>query len=132
MLFGYSDKIAEVMETVGWEQRMNFIAANLGVSTADAEDVQFHYQKGVLSLVFLDWQKQHCEVIFEDVLGFQWQDLDEQEFDMPDDQAYEVVESQWLGRQAQLQDVPCEPYAHYKLCFNSCGCLDVLAKRKDV
>lgn len=108
---------------------MHCVVANLGVSTADAEQVEFRYEKGNLFLRFVDWREQPRELVFQDVIAFRWQELDEPELDIRDDTTYEVVDSEWLSRQAQLQAADCENHAHYKLCFNACGALDVLAKR---
>ncbi len=108
---------------------MNCIVADLGVSTADGEDVQLQFTRGDLSLRFLDWQEQPRELVFHDVLAFRWQEFDES--GLNDDTTYEVVDSEWLQRQAQLQAVAVDQYAHYILCFNACGNLDVLARRKD-
>ena len=111
---------------------MHCIEANLGVATADAREVQLQYLRGDLSLQFLDWQEHHRKLVFQDAIAFRWQELDESEFEIRDDMTYEVVDSEWLLLQAQLAAVPIEQYAHYKLCFNASGTLDVLSKRKDI
>lgn len=110
---------------------MYCVLANLGVSTADAEQVQLRYERGDLIVSFLDWQEQSCELVFQDSLAFRWQEFDDAKLDIRDDTTYEVVDSEWLSRQAHLQAVDCAQYAHYKLCFNASGSLDVLAKRHD-
>jgi hypothetical protein len=110
---------------------MHCIVADLGVSTADGEDVQLQFTRGDLSLRFLDWQEQPRELVFHDVIAFRWQEFDESALNIRDDTTYEVIDSEWLQRQAQLQAVDVDQYAHYILCFNACRNLDVLARRKD-
>jgi len=106
---------------------MRYVEANLGVSTADAEEVALRFEHGDLCLSFVDWKEQPRSLTFRDVLAHRWQELDDP---VPrDDTVFEVVDSPWLARQAQLQGVPKDEYAHYVLCFNARGVLDVLAKR---
>ena len=108
---------------------MRYVEANLGVSVADAESVTLRFEARTLLLAFVDWQEQPRSLVFHDVLAHRWQELDEA---VPrDDTTFEVVESPWLARQAELQAVQSEDYAHYLLCFNACGALDVLARRLD-
>jgi hypothetical protein len=106
---------------------MKCVEKNLGVSTADGEDVHLQYDGDDVILAFTDWNERSCELVFRDVLAFRWQECDEE--GIRDDTTYEVTESSWLARQAQLQGVNASDYAHYKLCFNACGSLDVLARR---
>jgi hypothetical protein len=106
---------------------MRYVEANLGVSTADAERVVTRFENGDLHLSFVDWQEQPRSIMFCDVLAYRWQELDDA---VPrDDTTFEALESPWLERQAKLQAVPVNEYAHYVLCFNACGVLDVLARR---
>lgn len=100
---------------------------NLGFSTADAEDVKLRYEGGNLVLSFRDWREEVKEVRFLDTLGFRWQEFDEK--NLRDDTSYEVLNSLWLEKQAKIQVANAEEYAHYKLCFNTCGVLDVLARK---
>jgi hypothetical protein len=106
---------------------MRYVEVDLGVSTADAEKVDVHFGDGDLVLTFVDWQDAPRRLVFREVLAFRWQDFDET--GIRDDTTYEVVESEWLARQAELQGVSMENYAHYKLCFNVLGTLDVLGLR---
>ena len=106
---------------------MRYVEANLGVSTADAEQVALRLEKGDLHVSFVDGKEQPRSVTFREVLAHRWQELDDA---VPrDDTTFEAVDSPWLARQAHLQGVPAEGYAHYILCFNACGALDVLARR---
>jgi hypothetical protein len=105
---------------------MTFAEIDLGVSTADAEDVAVQFSRGELVLTFVDWKEQRRRLAFADVLAFRWQELDDET--PRDDVAYEVRDSSWLARQAKLQAVEPESYVHYKLCFNACGSLDVLCR----
>jgi hypothetical protein len=106
---------------------MKFKQVDLGVQTADAERVEMRFVGDVLTLHFLDWKEEPRGVTFERVLGFRWQEFDEQ--DVRDDSVYEVLDSAWLERQAALHGVTPRDHAHYALCFNACGTLDVLCRR---
>ncbi|MEM1109489.1 MAG: hypothetical protein AAGH99_12455 [Planctomycetota bacterium] len=106
---------------------MQYKITDLDISTADAENVQLEYQGGDLSLKFTDWQEHTCKLRFIEVLAFRWED----EFDTPgirDDSCYLVEGSPWLARQAELAGEDANHYVHYKLCFNTCGVLDVVCK----
>jgi hypothetical protein len=106
---------------------MNFVEADLGVFTADAENVSLRFEAGELVLTYIDWQERPRCTSFRGVLAFRWQEFDEES--IRDDASYEVVGSPWLERQCRLQSVPARDCAHYKLCFNACGTLDVLCRR---
>jgi hypothetical protein len=114
---------------MGDNARMRYQERNLGVSTADAEDVCLRFDSSELILSFTDWQAKHQELCFADVLAFRFEELDEAS--IRDDTTYEVLDSPWLARQAELQAVSLTGLAHYKLCFNACGALDVLCRRFD-
>lgn len=109
---------------------MRYIETDFGFSTADAGGVAIRFEDGDLHLSFVDWQEQPRSITFRDVLAYRWQELDEA---VPRyDTTFEAIESPWLDRQAELQRVPAEGYAHYVLCFNARGVLDVLACRFSV
>jgi hypothetical protein len=98
----------------------------IGVHTADAEGVELRFQAGRLHLAYSDWQERRRDAHFTDVLAFRWQEQIEEA--MPrDDTSYEVIDSNWLRSHADIQ-TPGVRYAHYKLCFNACGVLDVLCQ----
>lgn len=79
---------------------MQTTQANLGIATADAENVAVQFIKPNLILTFIDWREELCKLVFNEVLAFRWQEFDEQ--DLRDDETYEVVDSEWLKRQARL------------------------------
>lgn len=106
---------------------MKWKQVDLGVHTADAERVEMRFVGDVLTLDFQDRTFGPRGVTFNNVLGFRWQEFDEQ--DVRADSVYEVLESAWLERQAVLHGVPVAEHAHYALCFNACGTLDVLCRR---
>jgi hypothetical protein len=108
---------------------MQCIESNLGISTADGENVRLQYEDDKLSIVFDDWRDRLCTVVFHGVLAFRWQEFDEN--GICDDATYEVVGSPWLERQTKLHGVNAADYVHHKLCFNACGMLDVLARSVD-
>jgi hypothetical protein len=107
---------------------MRYVEANFGLSTADAEKVVTRFEDGDLQLSFKDWQEQPRSITFRNVLAYRWQELDDDAVPR-DDTTFEALESPWLERQAKLQGVSAKEYAHYVLCFNACGVLDVLARR---
>jgi hypothetical protein len=109
------------------DRHKNYIEVDLGISTADAESVELRFINADLHLSFIDWRDLPRQLVFRNVLAFRWQEFDEN--DIRNDAAYEVTESEWLARQADLQLVSSTEYAHYKLCFNAIGMLDVLASR---
>jgi hypothetical protein len=108
---------------------MQFIETNLGFSTADGEHVELTYQEGNLRLLFIDWQERSITYTFRDVLGFKWDGGDTDSSDIRDDMTYIVLDSPWLQCQAQLEAECADDYAHYRLGFNACGVLDVLARK---
>jgi hypothetical protein len=106
---------------------MRYVEASLGVSTADAEQVVLRFEDGDLHVSFVDWKEQPRILTFREVLAHRWQELDDP---VPrDDTTFEALESPWLAKQAQLHGVSADGYAHYILCFNASGVLDVLARR---
>ena len=107
-------------------------AVDLGVVTSDAENVTLGLTNGDLTLAFVDWQEAPHQLVFREVLGFRWQETDEEELGQAirDDATYEVLNSAWLHRQAERQGERADEYAHYVLCFNAIGALDVLARRQ--
>lgn len=106
---------------------MQYVQCPLGFSTADAEQVRLRFDQSDLILSFRDWQEIEREFTFKEVLAFRWQEFDES--NIRDDTTYEVLDSPWLTRQAKLQVVAPAEFAHYAICFNACGVLDVLCRR---
>lgn len=108
---------------------MRYEPINLGFSTADGEEVRFAFDGSTLRLDFIDWHEKPVTVAFEDVLGVHWGQ------DLPpgaprDDMPFEVIDSEWLLREGQLNAISdLHDYAHYLLCFNACGNLDVLCRK---
>ena len=106
---------------------MEYIKTHLGFSTADANQVSLQYENGDLILSFVDWQEQCQSARFENAIAFRWQDPG---LSAPrEDETFEVVGSPWLEEQTRFQGVLSSEYAHYVLCFNACGTLDVVARR---
>lgn len=108
---------------------MPHVPVDLGFVSADAECVEVHFVGGDLVLAFVGYDEVPRRHVFHDVLAFRFQELDD-EPSLRDDCSYEVVGSPWLARQCALQAVPAADYAHYLLCFNACGALDVLCRRQ--
>ena len=111
---------------------MRYRVVNLGFSSADAEGVRLQFEHGQLLLSFLDWQKRRIDVVFHEVLGFQCVDGFAEEIGIRDDTTYEVLDSVWLKRQAELSQENLADFVHYMLSFNSVGVLEVLAKRDQI
>jgi hypothetical protein len=99
---------------------------DLGFTTADAEQVKLDFDGSDLILHCIDWEEEPVRHTFRGVLAYCWgQHLGTTQ--VRDDEAYEVRNSPWLVREAKLASVDADSYAHYKVCFNACGVLDVLA-----
>lgn len=107
---------------------MPHVPVDLGIVSADAERVEVHFVGGDLVLAFVAYDEVPRRHVFREVLAFRFQELDEA--GIRDDCSYEVVASPWLARQCELQAVPAAEYAHYLVCFNACGALDVLCRRQ--
>ena len=107
---------------------MNYRQVDLGFSTADGEQMRLAFDGADLTLSFHDWRGQPVAAVFRDVLAFRWGQ--EVSADVPrDDIAYEILGSPELGRELQLNGLTdAVGYAHYKLCFNACGVLDVMCR----
>jgi hypothetical protein len=103
---------------------------NLGIYTVDGERVGLQLTGDVLLLSFVDHRGQPQRLELHEVLAFRWQELDD-DAATPDDVAYEVVGSPWLARQCALQGERPDRYAHYMVCFNVVGVLDVVCRRRE-
>lgn len=108
---------------------MPFIVTDLGFSTADAESVQIRHEGGNLILSFVDWQQRPVQYVFEDVIAYHW---GHDSGEVPqDDQAYIILDSDWLTHEVTHCGVsPCD-YIHFRLCFNALGILDALARKAE-
>jgi len=103
-----------------------FVETYVGVHTADAEKVEVSYSNDTLVLRYVDWHEEPKFVEFKETLAFRWQELDDVTTPR-DDMTYQVKNSQWLA--SQVSGIPArDGFAHYKLCFNACGVLDILCK----
>jgi hypothetical protein len=109
---------------------MIYRKVHLGFSTADAAGVELRLRNSELELSFTQWNEEIINATFQDVLAFKWEnELDDST--LRDDGTYQVEGSTWLKRQAGLQDISdISAYAHYKLCFNSVGVLDMLCRQR--
>lgn len=108
---------------------MHFTQIYLGFSTADAENIRLQYTAGELLLQFVDWKGIEVAVRFRDVLAYRWENEPES-LALRDDTTYKVEDSLWLTEQCRNAAIASTiDYAHYKLCFNDCGALDVLSHR---
>ncbi len=88
----------------------------LGFSTADAERPTLLYEESDLVLSFVDWQGQVVQVIFRQVIRFEWTDNPEEYFDgEPVDGVCRVVKSGWLPSALNRR------HEHYRLNFNAIG-----------
>ncbi len=100
---------------------------NLEFSTADAENVELFFFDGTsLLLKFMDWQGQAFRVEFSEVIGFSWNEEELEHKQMKDDCVYEVINSSFLEKHKIIGNIYNSAYhKHYKICFNTCGILDV-------
>lgn len=102
--------------------------ADLGFSTADAEQVRLRYEGGDLTLEFVDWRETPVSVVFQEAVGFRWNDEVEPEVGGRDDLTYVVQGSRWLDSQSLVRGEGAGALQHLRLCFNACGVLDVLCR----
>jgi hypothetical protein len=101
-------------------------------STADAEYPNFSLRNGLLVLDFVDWREWPVRVRFSNTVGVKWQELDSEGPEDRDDSTYEIVGSSWLKEYLSKEAcTPGDALRHYRLCFNACGVLDVLAESMD-
>jgi hypothetical protein len=98
----------------------------LDFSTADVEHPSLEYRNGDLVLRFTNWQDKPIVVRFSDVVAFRWQDDEKLPSNVRDDMAYEVIHSPWLAELRELGAAMSDSH-HFKICFNVCGILDVVA-----
>jgi len=104
-----------------------------GFSVADAEYPKFALRDGRLILEFVDWQEQEVRVRFSNAAGVKWQELDSRGPEDRDDSVYEIVGSFWLAEYlANNARTLAEGLKHFRLCFNACGVLDVLATSMEI
>lgn len=102
-------------------------AIDLGFSTADATRPTISYERGSVSISFVDWRETKVTVVFQDVVRFEWSDEPDDYFDgEPLDGTCVVRNSGWVPR----SEVKCR---HHRLNFNDCGGrLDIACGAVDV
>src|SRR5262245_11581230 len=99
-----------------------------GFSVADAEYPRFALRDGTLTLEFTDWQKRDVHVRFSNAAGVRWQELDSAGPEDRNESVYEIVDSSWLATYLTSGARTSEDaLRHFRLGFNACGVLDVLA-----
>ena len=99
-----------------------------GFSVADAEHPRLALGAGALVLEFTDWREQDIQVHFSNVAGVKWQELDSSGPETRDDSVYEIIGSMWRTAYLKSGDwTDGDNLRHFRLCFNACGVLDVLA-----
>lgn len=104
-----------------------------GFSVADAEYPRFALRDGTFSLEFVDWRERQVHVRFSNAAGVRWEELDSKGPQGRDDEVYEIVESSWVADYMQTDARTAgDALRHFRLCFNACGVLDVLASSMDV
>jgi hypothetical protein len=103
-----------------------YVERFIGVHAADAEQVELHLRSGRLLLKYVDWREQAQEQVFHEVLAFKWQEQDSASVPR-DDTTYEVLGSKLLSDHVAIGATSIT-YAHYKLCFNACGTLDIVCQ----
>lgn len=108
---------------------MKYQEVHLGFSTADADDLRLSFANGDIQLSFRDWRETPVDATFDEVLAFHWEDASD-DFTLRDDTCYEVPNSSWLSQIREAARLPnFQAYAHYLLCFNALGRLDVICRR---
>jgi hypothetical protein len=62
------------------------------------------------------------------VAGVKWQELDSDGPEERNDEVYEIINSLWIERYiADMARTKEDNLRHFKLCFNACGVLEILA-----
>ena len=104
-----------------------------GFSTADAEYPSISLKDGNLSVQFIDWQENPVNLSFKNTCAVKWQETFTLGPETRDDMSYEIENSAWIAEhRAQGARAPEEPLRHFKLCFNACGVLEVIASQIEV
>ena len=100
-----------------------------GFSVADADHPRLAYDENELSVVFVDWTDQEIELRFSSCYAVRWQGAAERLSGERGDAVYEIEGSAWLALHREQHAVEAqEPIRHFRLNFNACGQLDVLAE----
>ena len=92
------------------------------ISTADAGAPEVTFQRGELTLRFVDWREQRISLQFTDVVAFRWEDEMPLPAGVRDDSSYEVEGSPLvaeLGTNGALTSGTA--YRHFMFCFNEIG-----------
>lgn len=97
-----------------------------GFSTADAGRPSINYERGTLTIQFVDWQERLITIQFVETVAFQWCEEPELPAAIRADTSYEVIHSAWLAQQAARRASDADS-RHYKLCFNAVGVLDIIS-----
>lgn len=101
---------------------------NPGFVTADAEYPEFSFIGGALKLEFVDYAEQRTTVHFSNAVAVNWCELEATGPNPRDDEIYEIQDSRWIADHLrQGARSPNEELRHFRLCFNACGTLDVIA-----
>ena len=97
---------------------------------ADAEYPSLSLADDILLVDFTDWREQRVRVRFENCAGVKWQEIELSGPQARDDTVYEILHSNWLtGYFDQGARTKADELRHFRLCFNACGTLDVLAAK---
>ena len=104
-----------------------------GFSVADADYPEISLNDGILVVRFIDWQERTVSLLFLNTCAFKWQEASSRGPEPRDDTAYEIVNSEWVAKHLVEQvRAPEEKFRHFKLCFNACGVLEVIASKIEV
>jgi hypothetical protein len=104
-----------------------------GFYVADAEYPRFALRDGTIILEFIDWREHSVRVRFSGAAGVKWQEVDSRGPEGRDDSVYEIVGSSWLAEYFANDDrILADALRHFRLCFNACGVLDVLATSMEI
>ena len=104
-----------------------------GFSTADADYPVIRQENDELIVKFNDWRESEISVNFLNVIAFKWQTIETLIEGEAYDQSHEIENSVWLKehyRQGVIEKN--EVYKHFKLNFNACGQLEILASGYEV
>jgi hypothetical protein len=91
-------------------------------STADAGAPELTFQRGELTLQFVDWREQRISLRFTDVVAFRWEEQMPLPEGVRDDASYEVEASPLVADlRANGALMSGTTYRHFMFCFNGIG-----------
>jgi hypothetical protein len=115
-------RINMVMPQLPYESPQPRYKRLASLSTADASAPEVTFQRGDLTLRFVDWRAQRISLRFTDVIAFRWDDEMPPPAGVRDDESYEVDGSPLVSQLAATGVLMSgTAYRHFMFCFNEAG-----------